>query len=84
MITVHKIRTPFKTIKVGGRDARTQCGLIGFPDSVEGNVYVCVAERGNLFLGAAIKSEVTCRKCINLLTVGTIHDKSRPAHTAPV
>jgi hypothetical protein len=76
---VHKIRTPFKTIKVGSTDVRTQCGLVGYPDSFDG-VYVLVAERGNLFYGSTAKSAVTCQKCINLLTVGTIHDK--PSGTA--
>lgn len=81
MKVIHSISDvggPFK-IKIG-RDARSRCGIVA--SVVGSNVgptrYEMLDAKGNDFLGTTRRGTVTCQKCINLLTVGTIHDKHAP------
>lgn len=69
-------------------EVRTRCGRAIKNPVVTANVgptrYDLVARNGNIFHCTTRPTMVTCVKCNNLLTVGTIYDSrpSRPAHAA--
>lgn len=61
----------------------TRCGRTIKHPVVEGvpSRYTLVAENGNQFLCTTRERFVSCIKCINLLTVGSIHGKSRTSNS---
>lgn len=79
-ITDAKLGPGFK-VKVG-RDAKSRCGKIAsvVQTKADTTTSVMIDEDGNSFLGTTRPGHVTCKKCINLQTVGTIH--ARPSGTA--
>lgn len=81
---IHMISSaPFK-LRVG-RDAKTRCGKIACvgASNVGPTRYQLCDEHGNRFLGTGRDTVVTCKKCINLITIGTINGRpSRTSHAA--
>lgn len=73
---VHKIKSPFKSIAVGSVDTRTVCGLNGYTADFDDRAYTLHNADGGVFHAATSKSYVTCQKCLNLLNIGTLHDRS--------
>jgi hypothetical protein len=65
-------------IKVG-RYARSRCGKIANVTSISLGACVMTDAAGNQFYGSTHAEAVTCKKCINLQTVGTIHSSSKEA-----
>lgn len=63
-------------LSIGGSDVKTRCGKIACPVSGVPTRYHLIDIEGNKFEATTRTRFVSCEKCINLLTVGTIHDKS--------
>ena len=80
MKVIHSISSGGFKIRVG-RNARSRCGKVANVISAEAFGFACVMTdaAGNQFYGTQHAEAVTCKKCINLQTVGTIHAK----RTAP-
>lgn len=60
-----------------GDEVRTRCGKPANVNSVGVGATWMIDIAGNDFYGSTHTEAVTCKKCINLLTVGTIHAKAR-------
>lgn len=68
---VHMVgATPFK-LKLGA-EVRTRCGLIATPLSESGGVYKMISGTGGDYRCTTLTPAVTCRKCSNLLNLGTL------------
>lgn len=72
MRVVHSISRGGFKIKIG-RNARSRCGKVANVVSIDGGACLMVDAAGNQFYGSTHAEAVTCKKCINLQTVGTIH-----------
>lgn len=77
-IIIHSI-TP-RYFKIAD-DVRTRCGKSANVHSSGVGAAHLIDEAGNQFYGTTHREIVTCKKCINLLTVGTIHER-RPSRAA--
>lgn len=62
-----------------GDEVRSRCGKPANVDTVGVGAVSLIDAAGNQFYGSTRRDAVTCKKCINLLTVGTIH--ARPSGT---
>lgn len=74
MKVIHSI-TP-RYFKVAD-EVRTRCGKSANVHSAGVGAAHLIDEAGNQFYGSTRREAVTCKKCINLLTVGTIHGSDR-------
>lgn len=71
---VHMIgEIPFK-LRLG-REVRTRCGLIATPLEERDGIYGMTTVTGGDYRCTTLTTAVTCRKCSNLLSVGSIHAK---------
>jgi len=73
MRVIHSVNKPFKV----GDEVRTRCGKSASINSVGVGAAHLIDEAGNEFYASTHREAITCRKCINLNTVGTIHDKQK-------
>ena len=62
-------------------EVRTRCGKSATVNSAGVGAAHLINEAGNQFYGTTHADVVTCKKCISLLTVGTIHER-RPSRAA--
>lgn len=77
MKIIHAIKWPPAPFKLRvGREARSRCGKSASVSALVGLQCTMIDEAGSQFFGSTHFEIVTCKKCINLQTVGTIHDKS--------
>lgn len=54
-------------------DVQTRCGIVACPSAHNGpSLYKLSDEHGNEFLGTTRRRSVTCKKCVSLLTSGTL------------
>ena len=60
-------------LNTGG--VRTRCGKVACPVSGTPSRYQLSDEHGNQFQGTTRRKCVTCKKCVNLITRGTIHER---------
>ncbi len=74
---VHMIGENGAKLTINGPDVRTRCGIIACP--VGANVgptkYSLIDKKGNTFFGTTRAKVVSCRKCLSLLTDGTLQPK---------
>lgn len=74
--TVHMVgKGPFK-LKLG-EEVQTRCGLMCTPVESEPPLYMMTNQNGGDFRGTTLRANVTCRKCRNLFSTGTIHAPKR-------
>ncbi len=57
------------------RAVQTRCGVACYPlqRDVDAGLYDLNNLTGGTLRGTTLKKQVTCQKCVNLITVGTIH-----------
>lgn len=78
MSIVHLVSSaPFK-IRVG-KDARSRCGKVACVETVGIGACKMLDAAGNQFYGTTHLEAASCKKCINLVTIGTIN--GRPSRT---
>jgi hypothetical protein len=65
-----------KSFRIGD-EVRTRCGKSANVDTAVNTAARLIDIAGNEFYGSTWINAVTCKKCINLLTVGTIHAKTQ-------
>jgi hypothetical protein len=81
MKVIHSISSGGFKIKVGS-SAKLRCGKSVNVASRSYDYCMMVDATGNQFFGSPRVEAVTCKKCINLQTVGTIHHAKRTAPDA--
>lgn len=66
-----------------GSEARARCGVgatvAGWHPAARKHVVHMVDAQGNEFFGTILADIVTCKKCQNLNTIGTLHAAPRKA-----
>ncbi len=78
MKIIHSIRPRYFKI---ADEVRTLCGKSANVNNVGVGAAYLIDEAGNQFYGTTHTEAVTCKKCNNLLTVGTIHER-RPSRAS--
>lgn len=81
---VHLIGQVIGIDRKGVREVHTRCGRAIEQPMVEGTParYSMIARSGNEFFCTVQEHEVSCIKCVNLITTGTIYGKPSKAASA--
>lgn len=74
-VIIHEVSNP----KIG-HDVRTACGITATVETTGVGAMQLIDESGSRFFATTHAEIVTCKKCNNLATIGTIH-ASRTANT---
>ena len=78
-VIIHRVERPFKIED----DIRTACGITASVVSAGVGAMQMIDEKGSQYYGTTHAEIVTCLKCKNLATIGTIHERqSRTADSS--
>lgn len=72
--TVHMVgRIEAVELQIMGADVSTLCGKVAAPTDGVPSRYILTDSNGNNLLATTRQRFVSCKKCINLLTIGVLH-----------